>query len=334
MHTITKEEFASRITTTIDTRSNAFHEEERRWTYPVGCSKVKEITLRPGLTLLIETFDFSCPFSFDMMFQPDPVEIFFCTSGKMTFTNPEIKDDMAMEDGCASLFFSRKIEGEGCIFPCTPLKLVTVRFHPELICHEIIGLDYILPDGIQAMPDLMNQKKIIRKIQLTPDMKMVICQILNCPFKNTMRRIYLDTKAVELILLYCAALTHSDHYRLPTLPSIIRELTPEERKKIYQARDILNKNMEDPPGLISLARQVGLNKDRLNQGFRKEFGISVFACFREQRMVRAKELLISNEMSVTQVSYALGFSQPGTFSRAFKDQFGISPKAFHKKMNS
>ncbi|MEL7534180.1 MAG: helix-turn-helix transcriptional regulator, partial [Bacteroidota bacterium] len=52
---------------------------------------------------------------------------------------------------------------------------------------------------------------------------------------------------------------------------------------------------------------------------------------RKIRLHKAKELLFSTELSVSEIAYDLGFSDPHYFSRAFKKEFGQSPSQVRKE---
>ena len=330
MHRITDESHDGRLTRTLNSASEVYREELRHWAYSAGAGMVQKVILRPGLTLLVETFDFAHALSAGMVLHPDPVEIFFCISGQMTISADALEKDLVLRSGEASLFFTSPLEGTGRIFPGEPLKLLTIRFYPELLCPQVNGLARILPPAMVRTDGVADQESLIFAVPLTPDMKMAVFQILGCPYEDALKRIYLDTKTIELMLLYFAALTTAPVERRPTAHALTRN----EVRKIHRARAILETDLEDPPRLRELARQVGLNKDKLNQGFRREFGTSVFACLRRQKMETAQRLLEANDMNVTEVAYSLGYSQPGTFSRAFKQYFGVNPKTYLRRVSA
>ena len=48
----------------------------------------------------------------------------------------------------------------------------------------------------------------------------------------------------------------------------------------------------------------------------------------------AKNMLLSENLSVTDVSLHCGFSSVSYFSRVFKDEFGISPLKYKKNVSS
>lgn len=49
------------------------------------------------------------------------------------------------------------------------------------------------------------------------------------------------------------------------------------------------------------------------------------------KIARAKEMIITNELNVTQISEKLGYSNPNYFSKAFKKECGYTPIEYRKK---
>ncbi|VFQ46266.1 helix-turn-helix transcriptional regulator [Desulfoluna butyratoxydans] len=330
MHTISIDDFDDFLTEKLIRNCDSYRENQKAWDSSTGSGTVNEMPIRPGLNLLIEKFDFNEPVAASMEVQASPIEIFFCISGKLEGQAREIGKKLTIDAGNASFFLAPKLECATVISADEPLKLITIRFSPEVLCAEVKGLTQVIPRQITDSQNLTDETSIISNIPMTSDMKMAIIQILGCPYTDAFRRVYLESKAIELIVLYFAALQHAQgdfRFNAPTF-------TPSEIAKIHEARTILGMDFENPPHLNELARQVGMNKDKLNQGFHKVFGTSVFGCFRQQKMEEAKKLLESKEMNVTEVAYTVGYSQPGTFSRAFKQYFGISPKAYHRRVSA
>jgi AraC family transcriptional regulator, transcriptional activator of the genes for pyochelin and ferripyochelin receptors len=86
--------------------------------------------------------------------------------------------------------------------------------------------------------------------------------------------------------------------------------------------------MDEPPSLLTLARQVGLNDFKLKRGFRQVFGTTVFGYLHEHRMERARQLLEERRLNVTAVACTVGYANPSHFAGAFKRKFGVNPSAY------
>jgi DNA-binding response OmpR family regulator len=100
---------------------------------------------------------------------------------------------------------------------------------------------------------------------------------------------------------------------------------------VYRAIDILLDEMADPPGLTELAHRVGTNQARLGREFQTHLGMSTFEYLREQRLVRAQELLSTTDRQIQQIADAIGFKRAGDFATAFKLRFGMTPRKYRKR---
>lgn len=78
-----------------------------------------------------------------------------------------------------------------------------------------------------------------------------------------------------------------------------------------------------------IAKQLHLNNNYFSKLFKQETGASPLAVLQKIRFERAADLFKNTDMSVTEVSCAVGFSDPLYFSRAFKRYFGCNPSSYH-----
>lgn len=86
--------------------------------------------------------------------------------------------------------------------------------------------------------------------------------------------------------------------------------------------------MENPPSLLDLARQVGINDRKLKQGFRQVFGTTVFGYLHDYRMEQARLLLIEQKLAIALVAHTVGYSHLSHFATAFRKKFGVNPSTY------
>ncbi|MEO1591898.1 MAG: AraC family transcriptional regulator [Cyanobacteria bacterium J06632_22] len=165
---------------------------------------------------------------------------------------------------------------------------------------------------------------------ITPQMQMVLHQYLHCPYEGTMQRLYLESKAMELIALKLGQIQTMAEAVAPESVNGAgaRPLSGQDTARIHRARQILLENMANPPSLQQLAEQVGIGDYKLKQDFRRTFGTTVFGYLRSHRLEQARQLLIDRRMSVSEVARFVGYSSLSKFSAAFKRQFGVVPSTY------
>ncbi|BAB73907.1 helix-turn-helix transcriptional regulator [Anabaena sp. FACHB-709] len=189
----------------------------------------------------------------------------------------------------------------------------------NLITNQIDLLPSPLKDVIKIEDDELDYLHID---MTTPKMQGIIREVLHCPYQGLTKQLYLEGKILELLALRLENFTEKSQQRAA------KQLKPYQVDSIYQARDILISNINQPPSLLSLARQVGLNDCILKKGFQEIFGTTAFGYLHKYRMERAKELLREYQMNVNQVAQAVGYESRSSFVRAFSKQFGVSPSAY------
>ena len=95
--------------------------------------------------------------------------------------------------------------------------------------------------------------------------------------------------------------------------------------RLRHAVEIMEANLEDPLGSPELARRVGLSVRQLERLFGKYLHATPNKYYLELRLRRARNLIQQTDMAIIDVSTACGFGSQSTFSRSYKQFFGISP---------
>lgn len=126
----------------------------------------------------------------------------------------------------------------------------------------------------------------------------------------------------QLLTLLSLVLDHLAKHR-----STAAEAMPHAAlRHAFAARDVLIRALSSPPSQRKLAKMVGTNERKLVESFRMAFGTSPARFVRNSRMEWARSLLLTGEVSVTQLADTVGFADIATFSRAFRAYFGVSPR--------
>ncbi|MBW4619661.1 MAG: AraC family transcriptional regulator [Cyanosarcina radialis HA8281-LM2] len=159
--------------------------------------------------------------------------------------------------------------------------------------------------------------------EIAQPMWAVLCNILQCPYQGLMKRMYLESQAMELMTLHFQQFQEQD---VGDRSFPVRKVSDIDR--IYQAKKILLENLEHPPSLVELARQVGLNDFKLKRGFRQVFGTSAFKYLHDYRLEKARQLLALGDMRVEEVAFRVGFNSRSYFASAFRQKFGLNPKQY------
>lgn len=100
------------------------------------------------------------------------------------------------------------------------------------------------------------------------------------------------------------------------------------KKKIKLAGEIFHRDMRSNITLHEMAIRVGTNQTYLASYFLSELGCTFTYWKTTQRLVVAKTMIQQTSMSITEIAYNVGYSDPSNFSKAFKKHFGFTPSRF------
>ncbi|KIX15344.1 AraC family transcriptional regulator [Dethiosulfatarculus sandiegensis] len=157
-------------------------------------------------------------------------------------------------------------------------------------------------------------------------MRVAAEQILNCSFEAGNRRLYFEGKALEIIACIM------ENFSTPSGPKPFFNTSDIER--IHYARELLTRDFLNPPGLMDLARSVGMHHSKLNQGFKLLFGNTVFGHLTEMRLEEAKHYLESGDMNCAEAALSVGYSSLSHFAKAFNRQYGSNPSSYIKRISA
>ena len=93
---------------------------------------------------------------------------------------------------------------------------------------------------------------------------------------------------------------------------------------IEQAKIYLQKNVSERVGVAELASMAGLSSSHFSVLFRKNVGLPVVQYQTQLRMTRARDLLDTTKLSVSDIAAACGYTDPFYFSRQFRRVHGIT----------
>lgn|SRR5690242_4290080 len=184
---------------------------------------------------------------------------------------------------------------------------------------------------IPYFPELKNlesdkhpKKLVSNPCFITPVMRDITRQIMECPFDEDTQRFYFDLKVREYLLLML-----ENTYRKP--PSRYH-FTPYETACIINAKKLLLEDLSKKPlSLRMLAKAVAINEFKLKAGFKQIFGITVFDCLYEARMQKARQLVLSTNEPLKQICALTGYPRMTNFITAFRKRFGYTPGSLRRK---
>ena len=85
------------------------------------------------------------------------------------------------------------------------------------------------------------------------------------------------------------------------------------------------KNLDDPGSFSEIAQIAGLNEWKLKYGFKQLFDKTVFSYIHEERLNRARTLILETGLPMKTVAHDAGYKSLSNFNTAFRRVFGYPP---------
>ena len=94
---------------------------------------------------------------------------------------------------------------------------------------------------------------------------------------------------------------------------------------------VINSNMSEGDfDVVQLADALAVSKSSLYRKMKLATGLSPIEFIRNIRLKHGSQLLKDKSISVAEVAYECGFSNPKYFATCFKEEFGVTPKEYQK----
>lgn len=150
---------------------------------------------------------------------------------------------------------------------------------------------------------------------MTPEMDQIVDSVFNMKYHGKTKMMFFRSQMTALLSHFFG--------QLATMQT--EKINHKEQDKLYRAKEILIDNLDNPPSLSELSRQIGLNSYSLKKDFKELFGVPVFKYLQNERLKTAHELIRNQEATVQEAAWHVGYDSLSSFSNAFEKKFGYRP---------
>lgn len=181
-----------------------------------------------------------------------------------------------------------------------------------------------LPDKLEEMySDIGAKQAFFYEGNYSLAIADLVQEIFQDTNKDIARVTFMEGKALQIISKFIRL--YSDDLLPNSKQRILRQY---DIDKIVEAKNILTKQLKDPPVITELAKKIGMNQDKLKRGFKQVFDKTIRNFIIEERLANARLMLLQSEKQVGEIAYEIGYTNKSYFSRIFKKKYGVLPKDY------
>jgi AraC-like DNA-binding protein len=150
---------------------------------------------------------------------------------------------------------------------------------------------------------------------MTPEMQTIVDSIFNIQYEGKTKMMFFRSQITALLSHFFGQLASIKTEKIKT----------SEREKLAQVKAILSQNLENPPSLNEISKEIGLNTFKLKKNFKALFGVPVFKYLQNERLTLAHKMIRTQESTVQEAAWHVGYDSLSSFSNAFEKKFGYRP---------
>jgi len=246
------------------------------------------------------------------------IQFHFCISGSITFNYNKGAYNLKLDEGKFLTLYNPEKHLTIDASAAKNSKVISVLI-------PIVEFHKLFSSSSSDIPFFenksLNQKHYSENL-ISNSILIVLNQIIKNDMDNSTRSLLYKAKIYELFSLIFKKTKEIDLDQCPFLKN------DENLKKIAKAKDVILKDIKNPPSLIELSKTIDLSLKNLKKGFKEIYGKPVYKYLFDFKMERAKQLLSNGNLNVNEVSYDLGYSSSSHFIAAFKKKYGITPRTY------
>ena len=107
-----------------------------------------------------------------------------------------------------------------------------------------------------------------------------------------------------------------------------------ENDFLKQINEIIQENIQKKDISHILFKELAMSRSQVYRKIKALTDLSTTNYIKKVRIKKAYNLLSESSESISEIAYLVGFKDPAHFSRAFKTEYGISPRSFRATLPS
>jgi len=196
------------------------------------------------------------------------------------------------------------------------VELIAIHLYPDLLkqIYENELPTSIIENTLNAKSKKIVGSKIISKFIESLDFYFENSELVNDDL--------LELKIKELVLLLIQS---------KNVESVLELIKNLYSSKLTDMKDIIALHVYSNLGIEELAKLCQMSLSTFNREFKKEFNSTPLKYITAKKLKKAENLLMIEELTISEIAFEVGFNDPQYFTRTFKKKYGITPTLFRSQ---
>lgn len=214
-----------------------------------------------------------------------------------------------------SFYADENVEFIHSVSPSKPLESLVIATSPNVIDRLPNQEGELFSEMLNQLVNPSDHYVEGPSFIMTPEMQAIVHSLFNIQYEGKTKMMFFRSQITTLLSHFFGQLASLKTEKIKTL----------EREKLNQAKDILLKNIDNPPSLSEISKQIGLNTFKLKKDFKAFFGVPVFKYLQNERLSLAHQMIRNQDTTVQEAAWHVGYDSLSSFSNAFEKKFGYRP---------
>ena len=294
----------------------------------IGQGKIKGYSFSHGIYLLILDYTLQEDWKLVIRDKKSTVQFNFCIKGK--FQHQFNKEDMQYVLNALRGTITAGVPEYEQVFKFqknVPILSAIIIIDKQAYFPKIECILDDMPDKLsEVFKDLDGTETYFYHSNYSISIAENIKEILENENKGLVRSTHIEGKTLEILSMQIKQ--YIDDEKSMGKQLMIRK---DDVENIKKARDLLLNSYNSPPTIEQLARQSGINQQKLKKGFKMVFNKTINQYVRDKRLEIAAARLL-NGSSVKDAATYVGYTNQSHFATKFKDKYGVLPKDYLKSI--
>lgn len=260
-----------------------------------------------------------------------PLKFIFCSEGEVSHSFQATEKRNKIETYQNIIVSSSGYNGHQLFFKAnvqthvSSLEIIRSTFSHRTN-YAFKDLDPVLKD---LFTDAVSQKQFFYQGNYSIKAADIMEDLNTKDYTGFLRSLYLESKSFDMLVVQISQ--YQDDEDINRLPTILRK--SDIKKVDYVAKRILG-DLGSNLSVEALAKEAGTNVNKLQEGFKYVYDLTVNKYIQHKKLEAAKDMLLNSEKNISEIVVAIGLNNRSYFSKIFKEKYGVNPKYFLRTRKS